>query len=229
LARFPANVAYTLDGGELGEMHGENFNALNIKLNFQGKSAHTGSARGLMTNALTMAAFFISAIPMHMRPETTSGREGFIHVDELIGNVERAEAEVLLRDFSAAGLQAKKDMIATCCRLIEQAFPHGSVTSEEIRGYRNMKETLKKDSRIIEFLKQAISESNIDPVVRAIRGGTDGAELSAQGLPTPNIFVGGGGFHSRTEWASLQWMGKAVEVAVRLIGLWGTTAQTSKP
>jgi tripeptide aminopeptidase len=220
--QFGAVAAYTADGGELGEMHGENFNALNLKITFQGRSAHTGSARGTMISALTMAATFALAIPAYARPETTAKREGFIHLDELSGTVEKVIAVVLLRDFTMEGLDKKAEFVRSFCSTLESAYPGSRVIVDEMRGYRNMKDSVEKDPRVLGHLQQAMLDAGIQPLVRAIRGGTDGAELSAHGLPTPNFFVGGGNFHSRAEWVSVQWMEKAAEVAVRLAGLWAS-------
>lgn len=229
VAQFGAAVAYTLDGGELGEMHDENFNARNIRIVFQGRSAHTGSARGRMINALGLAAAFITAIPATMRPETTSGREGFIHVDALSGTVEEAELVVLMRSFTSEGLADQQNWVQSTCRCLELGNPGSAVTVEEMRGYANMKTAVEQDPRIVAYLRQAMLDAGVQPLPRAIRGGTDGAELSARGLPTPNIFVGGGDFHSRGEWVSVQWMEKAVEVVVRLVGLWAANAEAQAP
>lgn len=218
--RFGAIAAYTFDGSVAGEVESENFNAENLKVTIQGRSAHTGTARGAMINALHLAAQLIGSIPAEMRPETTSGYEGFIHPDQIEGTVEKVMIKVLLRDFTEEGLAQKRAIVEGLLRGLEQRYPGCRATAEMTRGYKNMRSALDRDPRVVEFALQAVRESGLQPLQKPIRGGTDGARLSEMGLPTPNLFTGGVNYHSRTEWASVQWMEKAVETGVRLMGLW---------
>lgn len=220
VARFGAVAAYTLDGGRLGELEWENFNALNLRVIVEGRAAHTGTARGNMINSLHLAARLISAIPATARPETTLGREGFIHVDRIEGSVERVAMTWLLRDFTTDGLQAKRRWLDQEAEAIRLAFPGCRVSIEELGGYRNMREALEAFPEVVERARQAYREVGVEPIEHPIRGGTDGARLSQMGLPTPNLFTGGVNFHSRTEWVSVQWMEKAVEVVLALARRW---------
>lgn len=217
---FGAQAAYTFDGSALGEVEYENFNAQNLRLTITGRSAHTGTAKGAMINALHLAAGLIAAIPAEMRAETTAGYEGFIHADTISGSVEEVAIKVLLRDFTEAGLAQKRTIIEGLLSGLEQRYP-GCRTRIEVTGsYKNMRRAVEQDMRVVEFALQAVRDAGIEPVTKPIRGGTDGARLSEMGLPTPNLFTGGMNYHSRTEWACAAWMEKAVEVGVRLAGLW---------
>jgi tripeptide aminopeptidase len=219
---FGAVAAYTFDGSALGRVEAENFNAQNLRITITGRNAHTGRAKGAMINALHLAAEVIHAIPAHMRPETTSGYEGFIHADSIEGSVERVQLRLLLRDFTEAGLARQRAIIEDLLAGLEQRYPGCQTRVEVVGGYKNMKAAVDKDPRVVQLALQAVRDVGVEPVVRPIRGGTDGATLSAKGLPTPNLFTGGMNYHSRTEWASAQWMEKAVEAGVRLVGLWAT-------
>ena len=221
---FKAVAAYTFDGSALGEVESENFNARNLKVTITGRSAHTGSARGAMVNALHLAAEFMEAIPATMRPETTSDYEGFIHPDSIEGNVESVTIKVLLRDFTEEGMAAKQAIVDGLLAGLEQRYPGCKTSVAVAGGYRNMKEVVSQDPRIIDLALKATQEVGVEPVQHPIRGGTDGARLSFMGLPTPNLFTGGMNYHSRTEWASAQWMEKAVDMGIRLVELWAEQA-----
>ncbi|MHB9144581.1 MAG: peptidase T [Symbiobacteriia bacterium] len=221
---FGAVAAYTLDGSALGEVECENFNARNLRITITGRSAHTGSARGAMINAVLLAAELVCAIPATMRPETTSGYEGFIHPDAVSGNPESASLKVLLRDFTDEGLAAKQAIVEGILAGLEQRYPGCHTEMKVGGGYRNMKEVVGKDPRVMALALQAARDAGVEPVQRPIRGGTDGARLSFMGLPTPNLFTGGVSYHGRTEWASAQWMEKAVDVVLRLTALWAGQA-----
>lgn len=227
VAGFGAVAAYTFDGSAVGEVESENFNAKNLRVTITGRSAHTGTARGTMINALQLAAELIGAIPVHMRAETTSGYEGFIHADAIQGNVEGVTVKVLLRDFTDAGLAEKQAIVEGLLAGLEQRYPGCRTALAVAGGYRNMKEAVSKDPRVVELALHAVRDAGLEPVQKSIRGGTDGSRLSQMGLPTPNLFTGGMNYHSRTEWASAQWMEKAVEVGVKLVGLWSGIARTT--
>lgn len=220
VAKFGAVAAYTYDGSVLGEVENQTFNAENLQVTITGRSAHTGTARKNMINALHLAAQLIAAIPAEMRPETTMGDEGFIHVDQIEGSVEELVLKVYLRDFTEEGLAQKRRIVEGLLRGLEERYPGARTKLELVSYYKNLLAGLEKDPRIFQFALEAVREAGLEPVVRAVRGGTDGSVLTEMGLPTPNLFTGAMNFHSRTEWASAQWMEKAVEVGVRLVGLW---------
>ncbi len=219
-AAFGAEVAYTLDGGALGEVSWENFNAENLCVVVEGRSAHTGSARGHMCNAVHLAATLVAAVPAGVRPETTAGGDGFIHFDQFSGNVERVTLTVLLRDFDASGLAAKRRWLEAQCAALRVLHPACRVEITRTGGYRNMREAVQRRPEVGELALEAMRRVGVEPRPALIRGGTDGARLSERGLPTPNLFAGGMDFHSRTEWISVQWMEQATAVVVELARLW---------
>ncbi len=216
-----ADIAYTLDGGALGEVSWENFEAENVRVVITGRSSHTGSARGHMVNAVHLAAQLISALPVTARPETTMDREGFWHVDQVQGNVERVELKILLRDFEEEGLKARRHWLELAALQLEAGHPGARVRIERTGGYRNMRAVVEAHPRLEAVTLEAMRRAGVTPRVTLVRGGTDGARLSERGLPTPNLFAGGMDFHSRTEWISVRWMEQAVAVVVELVQLWG--------
>ena len=220
VASFGAEVAYTVDGGALGEISSENFHAGNYRVTVVGRSAHTGTARGQMVNALHLAGQLLAMVPAAARPETTAGREGFVHFDAVAGNVERLDLTVLLRDFDAEGLAEKERWLRAACAALQAAAPGSTLAVERIGGYRNMREAVARRQSVVTLAERAMREVGVSPHAAPIRGGTDGARLSEKGLPTPNLFTGGMDFHSRTEWISVQWMEKAVDTLVALARLW---------
>lgn len=221
---FGADIAYTLDGGALGEISWENFNAENVRAVITGRSSHTGSARGHMVNAVSLAAQLVGAIPPQWRPETTSGPEGFVHCDSIAGDVERVELVLLLRDFEDAGLAGKRRWLEGQAAQLEAGYPGAQVRLQRIGGYRNMRGAVAVQPRTYELAMEAMRQAGVTPRPSLIRGGTDGARLSERGLPTPNLFAGGMDFHSRTEWISVQWMERAVATILALAELWGREA-----
>lgn len=220
VARFGADVAYTLDGGGLGELEAENFHARNYAVTIHGISAHTGDARGKMVNAVHLAAEFVGAFPAAARPETTDGRQGFLHPDQIEGDVERVTIKVLARDFSREGIEQKERILRDLAALLALRHPGAKAEVRETNRYDNMKEVLDRHPKVVQLAEEAIRRAGLEPVHRAIRGGTDGARLSYKGLPTPNLFDGSENVHSRREWASVQWMEKAAETVYQLALLW---------
>ncbi|MGE5552696.1 MAG: peptidase T [Betaproteobacteria bacterium] len=220
VARFGADVAYTLDGSGIGELEAENFYARNYTVTITGVSAHTGSARGKMINAIHLAAEFVSAFPATARPETTDGREGFYHPDEISGNVERVAIKVLARDFTREGIERKDRTLRELGALLALRYPGAAVEVKQTNSYDNMREVLDRNRKVVKLAEEAIRRAGVEPVRRSIRGGTDGARLSFKGLPTPNLSNGSENVHSRREWASVQWMEKAAEIACQLVLLW---------
>ena len=220
VAGFGAVAGYTFDGSVEGEVENENFNARNLKITITGRNAHTGTAKGAMVNAVQIAAEFVTAVPATMRAETTVGREGFIHADSISGSAEETVVKVILRDFSDEGKAQKVAIVEGLLKNLELRFPGATTKVEQTGGYQNMKAYVDKDPRVVRLALQAVRECGVEPIQKPIRGGTDGARLSVMGLPCPNLFTGGVNYHSRTEWASAQWMEKAVEVSLKLVGLW---------
>lgn len=207
--------AYTVDGGGCGQIETECFNAFKTEITFSGISCHTGTARGKMVNAAVMAATFVASLPRHEAPETTEGFEGFYAPMEISGTIETAKVTVFLRDFTDEGMQKRRQFIETLAKTVAQSFG-GEAKVKHIFQYANMKEKFEKSPQTVQKLVEACRNSGIEPVFPPIRGGTDGATLTAKGIPTPNIFTGGHDFHSRSEWASLNEMCKALEVLIKL-------------
>jgi tripeptide aminopeptidase len=223
VARFGATCAYTLDGGGRGELEFESFSADAVTVAFKGFNTHPGYAKGRMVNALRMAADFIAALPRdEMSPETTDGYEGYLHPYQLQASVDRTSVKVLVRDFVTSALKEKEALVERLARDVVQRHPGAAVEFTVEESYRNMREVLERHPQVVEYARQAIRLAGIEPIERPIRGGTDGSRLSFMGLPTPNLFAGEHNFHSRLEWVSAQDMDKAVEVIVRLAGLWGS-------
>ena len=218
-----ADVAYTLDGGGLGEVTYESFSADHAVVKITGVSIHPGTAKGKMVNALHLAARLIDALPQYTRtPETASGREGFIHLYRMSGTAAEAELHFILRDFELEGLEAHGNLLHRACELIEAGDPRASVACTITPQYRNMRYWLENNMRPVELALEAVKHAGIEPVITPIRGGTDGARLTEMGLATPNLFAGMHNVHSPLEWASLQEMEKAVETCIHLVQLWVT-------
>lgn len=217
---FACTAAYTLDGSEPGEVSGENFDALNLRVVIEGRASHTGTARGRMVNAVRLAGEFVGAVPATLLPETTAEREPFIHVDAIEGNVERVTLKVALRAFTLEGIERLRAMVESALRSLEVRHPGSHAEVEVVGSYANMARVLSRHPRVMELALEAVRRAGLDVVERPIRGGTDGARLTEQGLPTPNLFTGGMNYHSRTEWASAQWMEDAVGTVLELLALW---------
>lgn len=216
LKLLKSKFAYTVDGGHLGELETECFNAYGAEITFTGKSTHTGDARkNGMVNACSMASRFVEMLPNNQRPETTFGYEGFYAVMEMSGSIEKAQVSLLLRDFTQEGMNQRLNLVENLADLTAKSFG-GQVTVQFKEQYKNMKSVLDKNPFVVEKLIQAFRESGVEPVMNPIRGGTDGSRLTEMGIPTPNIFTGGHNFHSRSEWVSLNQMSKACDVLINL-------------
>ena len=221
VARFGAVCAYTLDGGSAGELEYESFSADAITVTFKGFNTHPGYARGRMVNAIKLAADFIGRLPAEvLSPETTDGYDGYVHPYQLDASVDRTSVRLLLRDFVTAGLADKAALVERLAHETIAAEPRASVTCAVESSYRNMREVLDRHPDIIDKARAAIRQAGLEPIEKPIRGGTDGSRLSFMGLPTPNLFTGEHNFHSRLEWTSRGELEKAVEVIVKLAGLW---------
>ena len=226
VAAFGASCAYTLDGGDRGEIEVESFSADAMTVTFHGANTHPGYAKGRMVNAIKVAASFIERLPHDaLSPETTSGHEGFVHPYVIHAGVERTSVRVLVRDFVTAGLKDKEAMLERLARDAAAAYPGARVDLAVEESYRNMKEVLDRHPAIADHAREAIRRAGIEPRTHPIRGGTDGCRLSFMGLPTPNLFAGEHNFHSRLEWVSVQDMEKAVEVIVHLCQIWAEQSE----
>ncbi|RME71619.1 MAG: peptidase T [Verrucomicrobia bacterium] len=220
LGQLGADVGYTLDGESPGEVDFETFSADAATLAVTGVAAHPGMAKDVMVNALRIAGRFLERLPMDRAPETTAGRQGFIHPLEMSGSAEQAVVRLILRDFELDGLESQREVVRRIVADLQAEFPRAEIRLTFTEQYRNMRYWLEKDMRPIEFAREAIRRAGLEPKSSAIRGGTDGSNLTARGLPTPNIFCGMHEVHSQREWVSLQDMGKATEVLLHLADLW---------
>ncbi len=217
VGRFGAEFAYTVDGGELGEISDETWSARLATLTFHGKSAHPGTAKGVMVNAVQAFGYFIALLPRDILPETTEGRVGFVHPYIGSADVERSTLKVLLRDFDASGLDAKEQLLRELAAKTEAAWPGVRVDLELKSQYRNMKEVLVDHPQLVENAMAAARRAGVDPFLFPIRGGTDGSKLTFRGLPCPNIFTGGHEFHSKLEFNSRRGLQKTTETLVHLV------------
>ena len=217
---FGADFAYTVDGGEEGEFEYENFNAAGAKIAIRGRSAHPGDAKGKMINALRVACEFDAQLPADERPETTEGREGFYHLMRLDGTVDHAEMEYMIRDHDRERFERRKKVLTDAAAYLNNKYRSPAippVVSVELRDqYYNMREVVERRPEIIERAMKAMRMAGVEPVVKPIRGGTDGARLSYMGLPCPNVFTGGENFHSLNESVSLNAMKKAMRTVVNI-------------
>jgi tripeptide aminopeptidase len=217
--KFGADFAYTIDGGGIGELEFENFNAAAAVIHIQGRNVHPGTAKGKMINALQLASDLHTSLPADERPEKTDGYEGFFHLTHLEGTVEQARMEYILRDHDFERFTARKNLLAGIVARLNTEFPAGTVKAVVHDQYFNMKEKIMPVYHIIELAAAAMQTAGVEPVIIPIRGGTDGSKLSYMGLPTPNLFSGGHNFHGRFEFIPVQSMQKAVEVIVNIARL----------
>lgn len=214
--KFGADFAYTLDGSELGELEFENFNAAHAVIEIQGRSVHPGTAKNKMVNALILANRIISMLPASQRPEHTEGYEGFFHLVSLSGNVSAASLELIIRDHDREKFEQKKSLMTDIVRMLNSEYGSNVIKLEMNDQYYNMREKIEPVMFVVELAREAMLQSGIQPKVKAIRGGTDGARLSYMGLPCPNIFAGGMNFHGPYEFVPIQYMEKAVEVILNI-------------
>ncbi len=219
VARFGADYAYTMDGGEVGELEFENFNAASARIHIQGRNVHPGYAKGKMKNAILIATELGELLPVEQRPEYTEGYEGFNHIIAFNGTVEEAIVRYIIRDHDRAKFEAKKAFIARCVAFINEKYGEGTVEAEIKDQYYNMREQVEPHYEIVRKAVKAMEMAGIRPKIQPIRGGTDGANLSFKGLPCPNIFAGGLNFHGKMEFVSLQSMEKASAVILNILGL----------
>ena len=219
VAKFGCQWAYTMDGGEVGELEFENFNAAAAKILVKGRNVHPGYAKNKMVNAIRVANEFMNQLPADETPETTEGYEGFYHVVGIEGSVEEATISYIIRDHDRAKFEARKECMKAWGETINAKYGAGTVTVELKDQYYNMRQQIEPVMHIIDIAFKAMEEAGVTPKVKAIRGGTDGAQLSFKGLPCPNIFAGGLNFHGRYEFLPIQSMEKAMMVVVKIAEL----------
>lgn len=220
VARFSARYAYTLDGEALGEVQDETFSADAATLTITGHDVHPGQAKGVMINAVRVAAAAIEALPRDRLPETTEEREPYLHAYEISGDVSRAQIKFLVRAFTDSELQERASVLRQIVRTVETQFPGARLDLEFREQYRNMGQHIASDRKVLDFALEAVRRQGLEPVRKAIRGGTDGSRLSALGVLTPNLFAGMQAAHSVREWVSLSWMSAAVGVCLQLLAVW---------
>ena len=220
LDRFGADFAYTVDGGDVGGIEYENFNAASATVTIHGLSVHTGSAKNAMINASNVAMEFHMALPLMARPETTEGRQGFFHLCQMYGDVNEAKLGYILRDHDASRLEEKKEEMLQLADWLNSRYGEGTVTVELKDGYRNMIEKIKPHFHLVENARTAIRMAGLEPEEIPVRGGTDGAVLSWKGLPCPNLGTGGFNFHGVFECTTVERMDKAAQVLLNIIHLY---------
>lgn len=222
--KFDADYGYTMDGGEVGELEFENFNAAAASVHIQGRNVHPGYAKGKMLNAIRIGMEFNGLLPADQKPECTEGYEGFFHLINFNGTVEEADFSYIIRDHDMAKYEQKKEFIKECARVINERYGEGVASVEVKHQYYNMRKQVEPHYHIVEKAIKAMEMEGIKPKVQPIRGGTDGANLSFMGLPCPNIFAGGLNFHGKMEFVSLQSMEKATKVILNLLSLFAAEA-----
>jgi len=218
---FGADFAYTVDGGALGELEYENFNAAGAKLIVNGRNTHPGSAKGKMINSILIAQEFQSLLPVSENPAYTEGYEGFFHLDGISGNVEKTVCNYIIRDHDKKLFEKKKETFLRCAEFLNAKYGEGIVSVEMKDSYYNMRDVMEPYLHLIDNAKAAMEELGIEPKVVPIRGGTDGARLSFMGLPCPNLCTGGANYHSRFEYVHVQGMEKTAQLLVRLVEAYG--------
>ena len=218
--KFGAQFAYTVDGGFEGELEYENFNAASAKVEVQGRNIHPGYAKDKMLNALEVVSELNALLPPCEKPEHTEGYEGFYHLVSIRGEVEQASSEYIIRDHSREKFEAKKRFMQAAADFLNQKYGAGTVALTLKDQYYNMREMVEPYPEVIDKAFKAMTLAGVTPIVRPIRGGTDGARLSYMGLPCPNLFTGGMNFHGKYEYCSLDTMQRAMQTILNLMTLW---------
>lgn len=219
--KFGCEFAYTVDGGEIGELEYENFNAAAAKIVFSGRNVHPGTAKDKMVNASLLAVEFASQLPANQRPETTDGYEGFFHLTTMVGSVEQAVLQYIVRDHSRELFEQKKQLLEQITAQLNKKYP-GMVSLEMHDQYYNMREIVEPKKYIVDLASEAMEAVGVKPQIKPIRGGTDGARLSFMGLPCPNLFTGGHNFHGRYEYIPVPSLQKSMETVVKIAELVAT-------
>ncbi|MEE9270003.1 MAG: peptidase T [Candidatus Krumholzibacteria bacterium] len=218
--KFGADFAYTMDGGPLGEIQFETFNAFGAVIKIEGVGVHPGYAKDKLVNAIRIFADIVTRMPKEMSPEMTSGREGYIHPYDFEGQSEEVKIKILLRDFDMAGIEEKKRVLADIVDEVRELYPKARIDLTIDEQYLNMRYPIEKEKRLLEYAAEAVQRAGVEPHYTVVRGGTDGSRLTYMGLLTPNIFDGGEAFHSKIEWVPVQVMEKAVETIVNIANVW---------
>ncbi|WP_149275181.1 peptidase T [Pareuzebyella sediminis] len=218
--KFGADWAYTIDGSEVGELEYENFNAAKAKVSIKGKSVHPGYAKNKMVNAISIATEFLGILPPEETPQNTEGRQGFFHVHHLKGSIEMAEFELIIRDHDKAQFEERKKLLIAIADKLNHYY-NNCIDLQITDQYYNMKAKVEPVYHIVEIAREAMEAVGVKPIIKPIRGGTDGSQLSYMGLPCPNIFAGGHNFHGKYEYIPLESMQKAVDVIVKICELVG--------
>ena len=217
IAAFGADFAYTVDGDTMGEVNDETWSARSAAVTFHGTSAHPGTAKGVMVNSMYAMADFVSHMPREMLPETTEGRQGFVHPYTGVLDIAQSTVKVLLRDFDVSGIEEQERLLRRLAGESAARFPGVSASVDVAANYRNMKEVLREHPEITQYALDAVRRAGLEPFTKPIRGGTDGSKLTFRGLPCPNIFTGGHEFHSKLEFNSRRGLEKATETLVHLV------------
>ena len=220
VAKFNAEFAYTLDGGAIGELEFENFNAAGAKVTIQGRNVHPGYAKNKMINSVLVANEFNALLPQNETPGLTEGYEGFYHLNNFNGNVEKTILQYIIRDFDKVNFEKRKEIIQNLGKNLNDKYGENTILVEIKDQYRNMKEKIELSMHIVDTAFKAMEEAGVNPLVKPIRGGTDGATLSFMGLPTPNIFAGGENFHGKYEYIPTPSMEKAIEVILKIVEIY---------
>ncbi|WP_422370394.1 peptidase T [Hoeflea sp.] len=220
LDKLGADFGYTMDGGRIGEIDDETFSADGVTIDISGVAQHPGTSKGVMENAIKIASDIVARLPRDLAPETTEGREGFIHPVGISGSMDAAHLEFIIRDFVDAGLAEKEDLLRSIAEEVMTAYPGSTMRFTVSEQYRNMKQVLDRHPEIMDNLLEAVRRVGLEPVTSSIRGGTDGSRLSFMGLPCPNIYTGGHSYHSPLEWISVQDMQTSVDTIVELVKVW---------
>jgi tripeptide aminopeptidase len=220
VAKFGADFAYTMDGGPLGEIEYETFNAFAALIEIEGVGVHPGYAKDKLVNAIRVMADIVTRLPKDMSPESTENREGYIHPYDFDGQTEQVKLKLIIRDFEMDGIEKKKALLAKAVEEVREIYPRATIDLKIKEQYLNMRYPIEKEPRLVEYAEEAIRRSGVEPFTKVIRGGTDGARLTYMGLLTPNLFAGGEAFHSKIEWVPVQVMEKAVETIVNLTQVW---------
>jgi len=230
LKKLGADFAYTIDGETAGTIEDETFSADGVTITIEGVSTHPGFAKGKMEHAIKIAAAIIDRLPKHTcSPETTEGRQGFLHPIDISGALEQATISFIVRDFTEEGLMQKEALLESIVKDVMTGFPRSTYRMEVRKQYRNMKQVIDRHPEIVDYAIEAIRRVGLKPVRSSVRGGTDGSRLSFMGLPCPNIFAGEHAFHSRLEWVSRQDMEKAVQTIVHLAAIWEERTTVKAP
>ncbi|MGB4590492.1 MAG: peptidase T [Clostridiaceae bacterium] len=223
---FGAEIAYTIDGGPIGELQFENFNAASAKVKIKGRNVHPGTAKDIMINSIFIAKDFMENFDQNDTPEHTEKYEGFFHLNEIVGDVEETNLDYIIRDFFEDSFEGRKQKMKEVEKTLNEKYGEGTITVEIKDQYQNMKKMVEPHMYLVDYARAAMEEAGIKPIIEPIRGGTDGAQLSYKGLPCPNLFTGGENYHGKFEFVSVQGMEKSVEVIKNLVRIFANANES---